>query len=348
MDLSYLNARVRGWRRVLFKSEDYNSFIGSKSVEDYIDLLKPTVYGPDIAVAGARFERVYDTLSSALRANLSRSFNSLWEKAPLAARPYIKALFSVWEVYNIKALLRGIDRGVPREDVFETLVPAGETDLPALKELVRSKDINDMLGLLRTWGSPYAVPLKEGFPAYKRHHSLFEMELSLDTYFTGFVASAIPLRAVNGRVIRGMLADRVDSLNIMTLLKAAGGGYSEERMEGFFIEGGRRIRWRDFLRLSGIASREELLAALPDAVNDVAWQRILLIAGEEDMDIVEESFEDLHRRALSRHAIKEPLTIALAAAFIYSKIREIKNLRIIARGKLFSIPEDELKRVLIY
>jgi vacuolar-type H+-ATPase subunit C/Vma6 len=119
-------------------------------------------------------------------------------------------------------------------------------------------------------------------------------------------------------------------------------------MEGFFIEGGRRIRWRDFLRLSGIASREELLAALPDAVNDVAWQRILLIAGEEDMDIVEESFEDLHRRALSRHAIKEPLTIALAAAFIYSKIREIKNLRIIARGKLFSIPEDELKRVLIY
>jgi V/A-type H+-transporting ATPase subunit C len=348
VDLSYLNARLRGWRSGLFKKEDYDAFIESESIEDYMDLLRHTGYGPDIGVAGARYERAYDILSSALRSNLSKSFQSLWEKTPTGARTYLKALFSTWEVYNIKALLRGIDRGVSREELFEALVPVGELDLPALKELIRSKDINDLLRLFRTWGSPYAAPLIEGLLAYQRHHSLIEMELRLDIFSTRFFASTISSRSMNGKVIRAMLADRVDAQNIMTLMKAAGEGYSEGVIEGYFMEGGRRLRRREFLRLSGLTSREELLTALPEVIKDVSWRKVLYLAGTEDMDLIEELFEDLHRKALSRSSIEGPLSIALGAAFIHAKIREVKNLRIIARGKLFSIPEDELKRVLIF
>jgi V/A-type H+-transporting ATPase subunit C len=347
-DLSYLNARLRGWRRGLCKSKDYDGFLEAESIESYLDLLRPTDYGPDIGVAGARFERTYDILSSALRSNLSRSFQSLWEKSPPGARTYLKALFSVWEVYNIKALLRGIDRGVRREELFENLVPAGELDLSALKELSRSKDIKDLLRLLRTWGSPYAEPLLRGFPGYQRDHSLVEMELNLDIFTTGFFAHTIKRRTVNGKVIARMLVDRVDAQNIMTLMKAVGEGYSTEVMEGYFLEGGIRLRRREFLRLTELESREELLAALPESVNDIEWGKVLYMAGAEDMDVLEELFEDLAARALSRSSVKEPLSIALAAAFIFAKIREIKNLRVIARGKLFKIPNDELKRVLIY
>lgn len=348
MDLSYLNARVRGWRKGLFKSADYDAFIESVSVEACLDLLRPTVYGPDIGVASARFERPYDILSSALRSNLYSVFTTLWDIAPEGARPCLKALFSTWEVYNIKALLRGIDKGVPREDLFEALVPAGELDLPALKELVRSKDVGDLIRLLRTWGSPYGAPLKAGFDTYKKHHSLVEMELNLDIFSTRFFVSTISPASDDGKVISDMLADRVDSRNIMTLMKAVGEGYSKETLVEYFLEGGRRIRKGAFLSLSELPTREELLAQLLEAVNDENWRRVLYVAGAEEMDVLEELFEGLTARALSRAAIEGPLTVALAAAFIYAKTREVKNLRIIARGKLFKIPGEELKNLLIY
>jgi V/A-type H+-transporting ATPase subunit C len=348
MDLSYLNARIRGWRKGLFKSGDYELFMEAESMEAYLELLRPSVYGPDIGVASARFERPYDVLSSALRSNLTRSFTTLWDIAPPGARVYLKALFSTWEVYDIKAVLRGIDKGIRREDIFEALVPAGEMDVSALRELARSRDVTDLLGLLRTWSSPYAAPLKDGLEAYRKHHSLVEMEINLDVFITKFFASTISAGPENGHVITGMLTDRVDSRNIMTLMKAVGEGYSKETLNEYFLEGGRRIGKGEFLRLSGLTTREELLTQLLEAVKDENWRRVLYIAGAEEMDMLEEFFENLVARALTRAAIEGPLTIALAAAFIYAKVREVKNMRIIARGKLFSIPSDELKRLLIY
>ncbi len=348
MDLSYFNARIRGLRKGLFKSGEYDVFLEAGSMAAYLDLLKPTVYGPDIGVASARFERPYEVLSSALRSNLARSFTTLWDIAPQGARAWLKALFSTWEVYDIKAVLRGIDKGVAREDIFEALVPAGEMDVAALRELARSRDVTDLLGLLHTWSSPYAAPLKGGLEAYQKHHSLVEMELNLDVFATKFFASTISAGSENGRVITGMLADRVDSRNIMTLMKVVGEGYSKETLDEYFLEGGMRIGKVEFLQLSTLKTREELLTQILGAVKDESWRRILYTAGAEEMDVLEELFENLTARALSRAAIVSPLTIALAAAFIYTKVREAKNLRIIARGKLFSIPSDELKRFLIY
>ena len=346
MDLSYMNARVSGWKAALLGLEEYDAFIAAPDLAAYMDHLVATPYGPDLKVAEARVEEGYGRLGAALRSSLMRGFSSLWKVTPEEARPFLKAVFSTWEAYDLKALMRGLDRSVGKEELFDALIPAGEFDTAALKVLSSARGVEDMVAILRSWQSPWAKPLKTGLPSYLDHHSLFEMEIAIDRFCTHFFIETEERGAANGEIIKKVVEDRADGRNVMTLLSAAGEGYASEAMEGFFIKGGRRLRRETFMNLSAQETRAELLAVLPDEINDSAWATVLASAGEEDLDSVAEATYELTEKELKRLSIVEPSSVAAAAWFIFAKVREVKTLRLIGRAKVFAIPDEEVRRVL--
>ncbi|MEE9613591.1 MAG: V-type ATPase subunit, partial [Thermodesulfobacteriota bacterium] len=257
-------------------------------------------------------------------------------------------------VYDLKALLRGVDRGVPREELFDVMIPAGEFDRAALRQLSGARDVNDLMRILSTWGSPYAAPLKRGFKSYERNRSTIEMELALDSFVAGHFLSAVSEGTEDGRIIRTMISTRVDTANVMTLIKVGGEGFTGPTLAELFIEGGGggvgggRLSKSDFLKLAETENRETLLTALAGAVSGRDFSDVLLEADSEEPSLLEERFEELVCMELFRAALSDPLSIALPAVFIYMKVREVKNLGTITRGKVFDIPEDELRRILIY
>ena len=353
MDLGYLNTRVRGWRGLLLRKSDYDTLISFSDFDKYVDYLKGTSYGPDLKVAEARAEEGYSRFGSALRSNLARSFASLWKVAPEEAEPLLKAVFSTWESYSLKTLLRGIDRTVGKEELFEALLPAGEFDSAALRELSASKDIPDLLSRLRTWQSPWAKPVGAGIAAYKDHHSLFEMELAIDRFCSGYFSDNFgsPGRLGSGDemvVVKKVLEDRADGRNVMTLLSTVGEGYAPSSMEEFFIDGGRRLGKGAYMEMVKVETRKELLTVLPEVISDSSWSDLLYRTGEDDLDSVSEGTFDLTAADLRNLAVIDPLSIAMSAAYVFSKVREIRNLRLLARAKIFSIPDEEVRKSLRY
>lgn len=348
MDLSYFNARVKGLRGRLLRQPDYETFLKVERPEEFLERLKSTGYGPYIETSAVRFARVDDILSAALMSNLSETFGLLWRKAPAEARVLLKAVISIWEVYNLKAIIRGIARGIKREDILNSLVPAGELDQGSIKMLLTSKDINDLIHFLDTWGSPYSRPLKKGMEPYVKYHNIAEMELNLDIFLYRFLFSNIRRMNLDNRIIKELLALRADIQNMMTLLKISGEGYSIEGAADFFVEGGARLRKNDFLKMSEIKKRAELLEALTGHIRDADLKGVLSAADPDELGVLEERFDEAVCRRLARLSVIEPLSIALAASFIYCKVREIKNLRLLARGKVFRMPEIEIKRLLLY
>lgn len=346
MDLSYFNARVRGLMGRLLDEAEYELLLKLEGFSQYFERLKSTLYGPYIEKAGARFEKADEALSAALIDSLSNDLALIWDVAPEPARPLLKSILSIWEVYDLKAILRGVARNIRREEILGTLIPAGEFDVSAIKTLLSSKDVRDLINFLETWGSPYARPLKAGLGQYARHGNLNEMEINLDLFVFGYILSIMGKNNLSNGIALDSLRLRIDEQNITTLLKIAGEGYSAEGAAAFFIEGGRMLRKKDFAALLKLKERDELLRALTAIVKDPDVKAALSTADPEDLASLEEKLDEIVEKRLKHLAIVEPLSIAVAAAFIYMKVREIKRLRLLARAKAFGFPEGEVKRLL--
>jgi V/A-type H+-transporting ATPase subunit C len=333
-------------RGEIMRKADYEPLMRLDSAGALSEKLKATRYGPFIEAASSRYADPLEALSSALLSALSGSLGQLWKIAPEGTRPLIKAVLSNWEVFDLKTIVRGLSRGVKREEIKAALIPAGEFDMASLATLLSSKDVFDLVGFLDTWGSPYAAVLRPGLKEYQRNGRIIEMELSADLRTNRLFMESLSAGFFDGRVMREWLALRTDLRNALTLLKIAGEGYAAEAASGFFIEGGYRLKRPEFTRLAGLKTKEELLAALKDTGGSVV--RSVLETAGADSALMEEAAEDAIKERLRTLSIVDPLSIALPASYIYMKVREIKNLRLLSRGVAFGIPTEELRRLLFY
>lgn len=347
MDLSYFNARVRGLKGALLGEEDYEAFLKLEDAGRFHESLKSTSYGPYIETAGARYSRSEDIVAEALRVNLSDTLSHLWKISPPEARPLLKAVVSVWEVYSIKAIIRGIARGVRRDSILGAVVPAGEFDRSAVKDLLGSRDLHDLARFLDSWGSPYAKPVKAGLGSFTASGHIMDMELNIDRFIFGHLLSTAGSSGLDGKIIRDFTVLRVDLQNILTLFKIAGEGFSKEGAGDFFMDGGVRLKKKEFLRLSLLKKREELIESLVSVIRDADITDALGFVDPAEVALLGEKFDELTERRLARLSVIEPLSVALAASFIYLKVREVKNLRLLSRSKSFAIPESETRRLLL-
>lgn len=344
-DLSYFNARVRAMRGALLKRTDYEQLLRLPSAAALAERLKSTGYGPHILAASSRLKDPKEAVSSALLADLSETFSQLWKITPSGAVTLLKAVFSNWEVFDLKTLARGLSRGVKREEIKAALIPAGEFDAASLNALLTSKDLPDLVAFLDTWGSPYGAALRPGLKEYQRSGRIVEMELGAELHTHKLLLAALEGGHADSRIMRSWLSLKADLQNALTLFKTAGEGYTVEAVSGFFLDGGLMKRYV-FMDLASLKGKEELLSALKDAAPSEVRKAIGRAGG--DPMLLEEAAEDEMKERLRALSIIDPLSIALPASYMYMKVREIKNLRLIALGADFGIPYEEMSRLVIF
>jgi V/A-type H+-transporting ATPase subunit C len=347
MDLSYFNARIRGLRGRLLTQSDYAALMAVTDVEGIVEHLRQGDYATEIAVASARTEEDrYSVLSTALRARLATNFSLVWDIAPDAARPYLKSFLTAWEAHDLKAVIRGIARGVKREGLADVVVPAGEFNTASLNALVHARGVSEVTAYLESWGSGYAAPLRAGYKAYHKKQAIVDIEINIDIFASRLALESARGSGLNARTTREAVSMRIDAANILTILKTAGEGLSAEGLAGLFIEGG-SIDHRLFLETAKIGSRVEAIVHLLERLRHGPIKEALSSADPDDALMLEESFDQAMEQHLRRVALVEPMSIALAASYLYLLVREIKNLRVIARGVEFGIPAYELKILML-
>lgn len=347
MDLSYFNARVRGLRGRLFRADEYEPMAALGGTQEFVDRLRHTTYGPRIEVARTRTGSDTEALSSALLASLTDAFTLVSRSVPESASALLTAFFTTWEAYNIKAIVRGVANGVKREEIIALLVPAGEFDRSALNVLAHAKDIPDIVRFLRTWSSAYAPPLAAALGDYAKTGSTSGMELNVDLFAAARALELAVGRGEAAKLVREVLSLRIDSLNVMTLFKICGEGYTREGALSLHVDGG-TISLKQFAALTEPGERVELLYKLTETLPAGPLREELSMADHEDMAMLEERLDEVVAAMLRKRALPDPLGIALSLSYLCMKVREVKNLRIIGRGISFGIPPGEIKSMLFY
>jgi V/A-type H+-transporting ATPase subunit C len=346
MKYGYSNARVRAMKGLILKQAFLDELIRVNSVEAMAELLQRTGYKNDLTAAsqtnsGSRL------IELAASRNFSRTVKRLINVAPQSDRNGVRAMMMRWDLMNLKTLLharrlkRGYDEmkpylfevgGLSDED-FRNILKVDDSNL--VRELKATKLGRTMLSS----GSALGKEMRSGAKA----DASMRLEGAIDTQV--YVLMDRALIAVGGEDVGGIrrvLKREVDAKNVMIIERLKAHGISRERIESELIRGGTL----DKQAIGRLLEAKDLSAIVP-----VLKQRFpqLEIKGEGrdalfQLEIALEKSLAAQKVAVFHRSI---LSAGVVIGFLLLKEEELNNLRKIAKGKEFHMPESEVRQMLI-
>lgn len=334
----YALARVRAMEGRLLGAKGLTELLAQPDLAARLDFLKKTDYGAELATELARQPDPLRGAEQGLRRRLADDLVRIDRfLRGERARDLLRAVLAFEDLRSLKTILRGVAAGEAPERVYRLLAPTPGFDDAALRELVNQKDVRDVVGLLASWGSPYALPLSAALESYLRHREPILLEAALDRDVFARALAAVARDGEDGRILQGLLETQIDLANAATLLKLAG----DPRAEEFFVPGGRRLGRKRFRRLSRLDERElrQALARLGRLHLD---PRLATLGERGDPFEVDELLHRALRDAVRRQARLHPLSLAVALAFVLERQDEVSRVRLILRGTEFGLPADDM------
>lgn len=350
-DYSYINARIRGMKSRLLDRPFFNKLMAEENIHTIMGHLQTTEYGKRIEEARTLEPSEISAIEEGIRRHLADTYSGIFGMVGGEPKRLLGILLGRWDVYNIKTVLRGKFSGVPLEEVSRSFVPVCKLTEPLLKEMMKQPDIKAVIDLLITWNSEYYPPLQSKLADLSATNSLTNMEVALDKFYFERSLSVLKrgLDDANTRIVTGFLKTEIDILNILTVMKIIGNQIPPAERGELFIRDGLEINGEDFLSAASSRDLDEVFGKFANtrygAVLNQARQRF---SGAGALPPVERLMENYMIQQGMAMFAKNPLSIASVIGYLWLKLCETVNLRIICRGKVSHIPHSLIEEELVF
>lgn len=330
---AYSNTRVRAMRADLLKPEDFEIALKTAGPGDLAEFIRDRKYGEieEFAVS----HKGADLIELALNKNFSKTIMKVKSMSPAG----LEIMLGKWDVWNLKLILRRIIRPstISKEEVERMLLPVGEFNPDRLSAMAKCRTPEELAAALA--GTDYAGCLKGVLEDTK---NIGEVEDSLDRqYFESAISRLDAKDSDHGRILE-LISMEIDIRNILLHfrgLKAAGSG------GGKFMSGGRipvqtlESAMKDPTALSASLEGTAYFGAVKAGVAEFEKSQSLLT--------LQRRLEQLYERRAISMSHSHPLSIGPIIGYLASKENEVKNLRIMARGKAAGLDENSIKEMLV-
>ena len=321
---TYPNARVRARNGRLFSEKEFSEIIESQNLEEVKNYLRGV---PDYA----KYVDMYP-LEKALDTQLAETYDLIARITPENSKETFKFLLKKWDIKNIKSILIAKKAGLSSDETLELIVPFGELS-DKLDSLIESDTVTEVLNGLE--GTEYPKILENAIPVYNETGLLLPIEASLDKYLLQNLlrASATP-EDDNTNYLHIYVGTMVDVANIKIIIRAKADNLMYDDIEPYMISDGYQIReWKlkelmEAEDIAGVISSLEgtdYAPMLSDAMSDFTETNSM--AGFEN------ALDSHMNETAKKISLKNQFGIGPMIGFLSRKEREIKNLKIIARGK---------------
>ena len=353
-DYAYGNARLRAMKSRLLNARAYDALITATNLEEVIRLLAQGPYKIEIETALVRHSGMR-CVSEALRLSVTRTIGKIKTFFRGRPRELVRVLLGRWDVFNLMTILRGQARGVPADEILDTLVPAGELAVVDLRELSQQPGIHATAGLMAAWHLPYAAPLAAAVRTPSNGDlSGIETRLAQSRYREALTELGDD---ENDLLVREILQIEIDATNLLTLFRLCRAGDLAKQLQAKYgttsaapllIEGGRldRRMLEELSVLGDVGSivrrlegtpYEAILSTRMDKYRQTGNPAVLQRALEEFL--VRKGVQMFHR---------DPLTIAIPIGYITAKSNEVVNVRLISQAKMLDLDWEAIREELIW
>lgn len=355
-DFVYGNTRVRARKSELLGVGEYETLLGS-DLDGVLETLAGTAYRPEIEAALAVSAGVR-ALHEALRRHLARALGELRRFYDGRAGELVDLLLSRFDLHNLLALLRGLAREQPSEQILANVFPLGRLGDATAHEIARQPETARAIDLLVSWRLPdpdTARALAGAWPEYERTQDLRALEHSVTARHALRVEQALHAAGADAEPLRELVARERDAANVLIVLRLRFALQLDELSQlptalaaGRFLAGG-RIDPGALDTALRQPTRAEAVTRLVEAARREDWRAPLeRIAAGGDLPTLQRELEVSRVRwAVGLFFRGDPLGLDVPVAYTVAKENEVRNLRLAGEGAAGGLPAAAVRAQLI-
>ncbi len=319
-DYGYINARIKMMRTALLDGRVLDSLLGAQTYPEFLRLLSESPLASDLTAATAQGAGLPE-LDRGLSKNFFHSAAKVYSFADGVPKKEIGVLLQKWDLVNLKSLARGLTAGRGAQAVEASLIPGGTLPMTTLTAALQGGDLASAATALSLTGHPLVAAFREGVSSYNSTGNLLDLEVALDqAYYRN------ALKVAQDTALQRYLSREVDITNALTARTLRG----LTAAPALFVVGGRDIDAATFARLqSGDPSGAGDMSAIMEAPT---------------LEEAERTARKLLDVAARNAAAGDPLGVGVAIDFLRRKEQEIAKLRLMARGKFYNVPTEQIRQ----
>jgi ATP synthase A1 C subunit len=344
-------------RSRLLTPTDYSQLLSKADVDEIITYLSETPYKKEIETSLLRFSGV-GCVFEAVHLNLTRTLLKVREFFQGEPRFLLEILLRRWDRHNLLTILRGQTRKSPPEAVLTAIVPVGQLDQVALRELARQPDVRAVIDLMSTWQLPYASALRQVRVRTGGVSDLEALEVALSRSHYQSIRDQLQDGNNNRHRVLIHIKTEVDIINLSIAFRFArrsevaglqAGSVPEDFRSHFIQPGG-------FLDVDRITELLTGMGSVPTLVEGLRHSRYLQAlesglnryrADEGGVAVLERELERWKTERAAAMFTQDGLSIGIAIGYFGCKEMEIANLRLIAQGVVSGLDREQIRHDLI-
>ncbi|MBI2650136.1 ATP synthase A1 subunit C [Candidatus Woesearchaeota archaeon] len=340
----YTYVRSAVMKSLLFKKDDYHKML-KMGFSEIAKFLQDSSYKKEINALANEYSGA-DLLELALNRNLAESFKKLMRISPYELALLIKEYAKRKDIEDIKTILRGKFTNANEKETANSITAAGTLSYDFLVSLMKKESIEEVLKNNRL--VEYSL-FEDGLKDLKEKNNLVGIENALDKFYYSHLIQFSKILPKEGTLFRDFLLKEVEILNILTLLRLKKAKFGKDNLKDFIISSGNRLKDYKILNLANLEDLEELSKALERMEYGSIVKRGIEEFKKTGSLIMLET--ELYKYLLKQSALfmhQHPLSIDVILGYMFAKDIEVRNLKIIIKGKQLGLKEDFIESQMVF
>lgn len=352
-DYDYLNARIRAMSRQLLPNSVFDQILDAEAEDILIDVLLDSPYGTILSekLPSDKSREVHGLAAAeaALRDGLYSTFEHILSFAPSEPRRLLGIQLNRWDVMNILAIIRGVQRGADQEEIMRSLVPAGEYHPAQLSELAAEHDVRSIADSLTTWGYAFAFEVRRAIRDFSPEDGGdAALEARLYARYYTWALDSLESTEDDQSLLRDHLRMQIDLVNVMSALKEVAYRSQKREIEPPDRIPGGSLRSSVLEQVLNSQNVEYALEVLDQTFFSSAVERGILVFGQTNrLSVIERFLEQVIIETGMKMFRGDPLGAGVPLGFAWRKVNEYFNLRMLLRGKRYKLPANAIREELL-
>jgi len=321
----YTYARVSVMKSDLIKPAEWHGML-KMGVNELLRMLQDGNYKTEIDELGAD-KRDLTSLETALNNNMMRTLAKLKRISDEKVQEVLNVYVLRYDMENFKTIIRGKMTGISNEEIEQLLLPSINYSHAFFVDLLKKGSVGEIVQAL-----PFEIDERESVQELDR----FEIENKLDRIYADKLLSLSRRLGGQGKAFKEFLNVELDALNIKIILRLKHEGMDKKDIVRYVI-----YPRAEIAQLIEKQNVSEIIDAL---VKMKAIVRSPLEA--EQLTQAEISLDTalLKKEVLLMHQF--PLTVNVILGFMFAKEIEVRNLKVLLKGKQLGLEEPYLERLM--
>jgi len=324
----------------LYQKQDYDKLLKMQGSE-IAHYLEESDYKYEIQDLGKEYTG-YTLVERAVYKNFVRNLQKLQQICSPEMNYLIRAYVMRHDIYNLKTILRAKAAKQSSAEIKSLLLPMG---LFSQEKLESFLDLDSLSAILKKAGFSER-DFTDALAYHIKEKSLLEVENVLDKQYYSYLFEFLTHLAGEHLLFKELLQSEIDVLNIKLLLRMKLQDIDDHRLNKLFFKGGSLFslgRLRLLVRLDF----EGIIAALISTGLKKLVARYTDELSQKNLKGFEKSLDVwfLQKSTLLLHQF--PLSVDTLLGYMFAKEIEMRNLRVIVKGKQFNLQEKFLAEQLI-